>query len=194
VSYSPHESEAGAYSITVDQSGGSVNVTAGTVIGKFGADAPADLADVPPTIGVQGETVRGVNVPVEDTRISVTFRHPGGKLNQAFIRAIGQLVGFPNSDPFFGYEAGEVIYRGGQLTETDTEATAQYAFGISYNRQNFEVAGITISDKKGWDILDPVYADEVKADAPTKQIKYFKTVRPAGREWKAYRPVFGFGY
>lgn len=199
VDYAPfgetgQESGAGAYQISVDTSGGTVHVTSGKCIAIYpAANGPADLVGEPAAIGERGDTVEGVDLPIAEPKINVMFRHPTAFLTRNYVRAIGKLVGFPNSDTFLGYAAGEVVYLGGLLTETNTESSASYSFAISYNRTNFEVAGITITDKKGWDILDPIFKKDPKNGKPTTVVDYFKVVRPADREWKAYKSVFGWG-
>lgn len=191
VPYGRQKKQAGAYQISVDQTGGTVHVTAGTRIAGYGP--AADAVDNGGLIGVDGDNVNGTDIEVEDSKINVMFRHPQGVLTRAYVRAVGRLVGFPNSDSFLGYDPGEVKYLGGQFTETDTEATAQYSFAISYNRTNFSVGGITITEKKGWDVISPVYKDDVDGGNPVRRLAYIEIIRPAGREWTAYGPVFGWG-
>lgn len=188
--YGRRKREPGAYQITVDQTGGTVHVTAGTRIAVYGS-FPEDNGGL---IGVDGDNVNGVDIPVEETKINVQFRHPQGILNRNYIRATGRLVGFPNNDSFLGYEPGEVLYLGGQFTETDTEATAQYSFAISYNQTNFQVGGITVTEKKGWDVLSPSYRPTVDSNnRAVRQLGCIEIIRPAGRDWKDYVSVFGWG-
>lgn len=183
--------QEGAYQITVDQTGGTVNVKAGTRIAGYGEED--DKVDNGGLIGVDGDEVRGVDIPVEEGKINVTFRHPEGALNRAYIIAVGRLVGFPNEDPFLGYEPGEVLYLGGSFTESNTEATAAYSFAISYNRTNFDVGGITVVEKKGWDVLSPTYKKVAEDDHVVQKLAYIEIIRPAGREWKPYASTFGWG-
>lgn len=189
--YTRDKREVGAYQITVDQTGGTVHVTTGTRISGHGN--AADAVDNGGLIGVDGDKVQGVDIPIEQTKISVNFRHPGGVLTASYIRAIGTLVGRPNSDTFLGYAAGEVLYLGGQFSETNTEATAQYNFAISPNRTNFTVGGITISQKYGWDVISPTYKHDIDNNHPVRQLQYIEIVRPAGRDWVAYASTFGWG-
>jgi len=193
VDYGPQDKQSGSYQITYDGSGGMTNVTTGTVIGKFGDDAPADLDDVPNTIGVQGDDVRGVDIPTQAGKMTVNYRHPKAFLNRAYADKVMELIGFVNNATFLGFAAGEVRLRDPVFTESDAEASAGYVFEISKNRSNFTVAGITITEKKGWDVLDPIYADDDKDGKPVKKVLYFKTVRPAGREWKDFSGTFGWG-
>jgi len=192
VAYGPHNHQAGAYQISVDQSGGTVHVTAGRRISGHGDYA--NEVDNGGLIGVDGDEVHGTDIPVEQTKITVMFRHPGGILNRNYIRNTGELVGFPNNDPFLGYAAGEVLYLGGNFTETQTEASASYSLAISYNRTNFDVGGITISEKKGWDVISPTYEYDEHNDHGVRKLQYIEIIRPAGREWKDYKTVFGWGH
>ena len=189
--YGRNKKESGAYQISVDQTGGTVHVTAGTRIAGYGE--AVDAVDNGGLIGVDGDEVHGTDVTVEETKINVQFRHPEAFLTRAYIRSIGRLVGFPNNDAFLGYDPGEAVYLGGQFTETDTESTAQYSFAISYNRTNFEVGGITITEKKGWDVISPCYKSDVDNDKRVRKLAYIEIVRPAGREWKNYGSAFGWG-
>lgn len=191
VPYGPNKKEAGAYSITVDQIGGTVHVIAGTRIAGFG-DAE-NAVDNGGLIGVDGDEVHGTDIPVEESKITICYRHPKTTLNAAYIKATGRLVGFPNSDGFLTYDPGEVLYLGGNFSESEAEATASYSFAISYNRTNFVVGGITVGEKKGWDVLSTTTIDDPTTDNPTKKVSYIEVVRPAGREWKNYRTVFGWG-
>jgi hypothetical protein len=196
---------AGAYQITVDQTGGTVNVKAGvrkeayTTAGRSTlGTAGADEVDNGGLIGVEGDEVKGVDIPVEQTKLTIMFRHPQGKLTKSYIDAIGRIVGFPNSDTFVGYQPGEVMYKGGQFSETNTEATATYNFDISYNRTNFVIGGITLALKYGWDIMSFTYKDTNYVNGagktlPVKNIKCIEIIRPAGREWVAYQSAFGWG-
>jgi hypothetical protein len=193
VTYGPKNRQTGAYQITVDGTGGTVNVTQGTVIGKFGTGAPSSLTDVSPLIGVEGETVRGIDIPVEKMSITVSYRHPGGWLNANYAKTLSALVGYPNNDTFLTYAPGEVMFLGPRFGESQSESSAEYSFAVSRNLTDFVVAGITIDTKYGWDILDPVYKDDTKDGKPIKTVDYFKTIRPAGRSWVNYVDAFGWG-
>lgn len=194
--YGLFKKETGAYQITVDQTGGTVHVSAGTRIAGYGP--AANEVDNGGLIGVEGDQVKGVDIPVETSKISVNFRHPEGALNRDYIIKIGRLVGRPNNDTFLGYDPGEVIYLGGNFTESNTEATATYQFAISYNLTNFVVGGITVTEKAGWDVLSPIYKETTYTDGEgndhaVKNLAYIEIVRPAGRSWLNYAPAFGWG-
>lgn len=183
--------QEGAYQISVDQTGGTVHVTAGTRIAGYGP--AADAVDNGGLIGVDGDEVKGTEIPVEETKLNVTYRHPKAALNRDYIKRVGRLVGFVNKDEFLDYEPGEVRFLGGNFTESEAEATAAYSFAISFNRRNFTVGGITITEKLGWDVISPTYKTDTDNDHLVKQLAYIEIVRPGGRDLQDFKPVFGWG-
>jgi hypothetical protein len=192
VTDSPVNRQTGTYQITVDQAVGNVHVTAGERIAGFGD--PANEVD---SGGVfwNGEEVTGCEVPVGEDRITVMYRHPQACLRRAYIRSIGTLRSYPNSDVFLGYQPGEVRYMGGNFTETECEATASYSFEISPNATNLVGGGITIASKSGFDVISRVYEPTTDTNGAgkthaIKKLKYIEIIRP--RAHKAYGSVFGW--
>ncbi len=201
VPYAARERLSGAYQISVNGSGGTVHVTAGTRITGYGPDGnetdepdQENKVDNGGLIGVDGDEIHGIDVPVPQTKITVNFRHPAGKLNAAYVKAISELTGRPNNDVFLTYDPGEVMFLGPTFTETQAEATAQYDFAISRNRTDFQMGGITIDEKKGWDLLSPYYGDDVDNNHGVRKLLYVEVIRaPGGMEWIDYVPAFGWG-
>lgn len=194
VTYSPFQKETGTYLIRIEHSAGTAKATAGTRIAGYPA---ADAVDNGGVIW-NGKEVVGVDVPYGQTRIVISYRHPKLFLNHAYLRGIEPLVGHPNADKFLGYDPGEIAYAGGNATESEAEASAEYSFEVSRNETNLVVGGITITSKKGFDVVSPVYKWDVKNDAGgnpkmIQPIDYIEIIRPKGREWKAYVSVFGWG-
>jgi hypothetical protein len=192
VTYSPFNRQTGTYQITVDQAVGNVRLTAGTRIAGYPTNSCPDhegLFD-------DGMEVTGCDVPVAEDRIQISYRHPQAYLNASYIRNIGTLRGYPNSDLFLGYAVGEVRYMGGNFTQSDCEATATYNFEISPNVTNLVMGGITVTTKSGFDVVSPVYKHDtdVTGDGKTHAIKKLlgiEVIRP--RAHKAYQPIFGWG-
>lgn len=194
VTYSPFQKETGTYLIRIEHSAGTAKATAGTRIAGYPA---ADAVDNGGVIW-NGREVVGVDVPYNQTRIVISYRHPKMFLNHGYLKAVGQLVGHPNSDKFLGYDPGEIAYTGGNATESEAEASAEYSFEVSRNETNLVVGGITIASKKGFDVVSPVYKWDVENDAGgnpkmIQPIDYIEIIRPKGREWKDYVSVFGWG-
>ena len=197
VNYSPFERVTGTFIIRIEHAAGTAKATAG----EWMAGYPAD--EVPKPDGNKGviwngQEVVGVDVPYNQTRIVISYRHPEAFLNHAYLRAVGELVGHPNKDMFLGYEPGEIAYAGGNATESEAEASAEYSFEVSRNEAGLKVGGITIDDKAGFDIISPVFKWDVASDAAAKKsairpIHYIEIIRPRGREWENYVEVFGWG-
>jgi hypothetical protein len=190
VTYSTINKQTGTYQINVDQATGTQKVTAGRRIAGYGAEVVDNKG-----VFFDGKEVTGIEVPVAEDKISVSYRHPQMYLNHAYIRAVGKLRGYPNNDTFLGYEPGEVVYMGGQFSETEAEASASYSFSISPNVTNLVIGETTVAEKKGWDALNFQYKDGVDdssgSDQASRVLKGIETIRP--REWKNYRAVFGWG-
>lgn len=197
VTYSPYDKQTGSYLVRVEHAAGTAKATAG----EWQATYPT--ADRPGTDSSKGtiwngQEVVGVDVPFNQTHIVISYRHPQMFLNHAYLRAIGKLVGHPNDDTFLGYAPGEIAYAGGNATESECEASAEYSFEVSRNETNLEVGGITIAEKKGFDVISPVYdwgtADDAGGDTKViRPIDYIDIIRPRGREWTNYISVFGWG-
>lgn len=189
VTYSPFNRQSGTYQISVDQAVGNVRVTAGRRIAGY--DGTGTCPDNGGTF-FDGQQITGTDVPVAEDRFSVSYRHPQAWLNAAYIRAVGELRGYPNNDTFLGFPAGEVMYMGGNFTQTDAEASASYSFARSPNVTNLVVGGCTIAEKKGWDVASPTWEPDVDgSDNAVKKVLGIEIIRP--REWKDYKSVFGWG-
>jgi len=194
VTYGPHQKQAtGTYMIRIEHAAGTAKATAGERIAGYPADSPDNGGVI-----YDGHEVVGVDVPFNQTRIVISYRHPQMFLDHAYLRGIGALVGHPNNDKFLGYDPGEICYMGGNATESECECTAEYSFEVSRNEEDLEVGGIEIAEKKGFDIISPVYKWDTDTDSEgntkaTRPIDYIEIIRPRGREWKDYADVFGWG-
>lgn len=193
VTYSPQNKQTGTYMIRVEHAAGMAKATAGTRIAGYPAASAVDNGGVI----WNGREVVGVDVPFNQTRLVVSYRHPQMFLNYAYIRAVGALVGHPNSDTFLGYAPGEIAYVGGNFTESECEASAEYSFEVSRNESSIVVGGITIAQKYGFDVISPVYKWDTDTDGSSnvkavQAIDYIEIIRPRGREWLAYGSVFGW--
>ena len=201
VTYSPFTKQTGTYLIRIEHAAGTAKATAGEWIAGYPtAKVPDHGGGIMGHKGVifNGQEVVGVDVPFNQTRIVISYRHPGAFLNHAYLRGIGWLVGHPNNDTFLGYAPGEIAYAGGNATESEAEASAEYSFEVSRNETGLVVGGITIADKKGFDIISPVYewgtADDAGGNTKVvRPIEYIEIIRPRGREWKNYVSTFGWG-
>ena len=194
VTYSPFKKQTGTYLIRVEHAAGTAKATAGTRIAGYPS---ADAVDNEGVIW-NGREVVGVDVPFNQSRIVISYRHPQMFLNHTYLRAVEPLVGHPNNDTFLGYAPGEIAYAGGNLAESECEASAEYSFEVSRNETDIVVGGITIAEKTGFDVISPIYKWDTDTDGGgnTKAIRpidYIEIIRPRGREWADYVDVFGWG-
>lgn len=192
---SKEPNQAGAYTITVSQKGGTIHAIAGTLVAMHDKDGDRPLEEGDGgLIGVDGDEVHGVDLPAAKSKCIVRFRHPGGVLNAAYILRTEELIGHPNADPFLIWEPHELMYEGGDFTETDKEATAAYEFAISRNKKDFKIGDVTVTEKKGWDVLSVKYKDDVANGLPRKVVDTVQVIRaPGGREAEDYADAFGWG-
>jgi len=177
VTYTAYKKETGTYMIRVEHAAGTAKATAGERIAGY----PSEMAVDNGGVIWNGQEVVGVDVPYNSTRIVLSYRHPQMFLNHAYL----------------SYAPGEIAYAGGNATESEAEASAEYAFEVSYNETNLKVGGITIAEKKGFDVISPAYkwdTEEVGGDTKAvRPIDYIEIIRPRGREWRDYASVFGWG-
>lgn len=194
---------SGTYLIRIEHAAGTAQVTAGERIAGYPVDSgyPGESCINSGGTIFDGQEVVGVPVPFSQTRIVISYRHPQMVLNAAYLRGIAKLVGHPNNDTFLGYDPGEIAYAGGVATESEAEASAEYSFEVSRNitsADNYVVAGIAIAEKKGFDVISPIFKWDTDTDLGgevhrIRPIHCIEIIRPAGREFKNYVSVFGWG-
>lgn len=198
VTYTPYggdgSTQSGTYMVRVEHAAGMAKATAGTRIAGYPTGTAVDNGGVI----WNGQEVVGIDVPHSQSRIVVSYRHPEMYLNHAYLRAVGALTGHPNNDVFLGYEPGEIAYAGGNASESEAEASAEYSFEVSRNELHLSVGGIMVSEKKGFDVVSPVYKWDTAVDGSgntkaVRPIDYIEIIRPRGREWMDYVSVFGWG-
>lgn len=202
VTYSPSDKQTGTYLVRIEHAAGTAKATAGVrQAGYPAAKFPAAGAESDKGnkgLIFDGQEVVGVDVPFNQTRIVISYRHPQAFLNHTYLRAVGALVGHPNNDTFLGYDPGEIAYAGGNATESEAEASAEYSFEVSRNVTDLVVGDITIATKKGFDVVSPIYESAIETDAASDKygvriIEKIEIIRPTGREWTNYVSVFGWG-
>ncbi|KKN40960.1 hypothetical protein LCGC14_0727920 [marine sediment metagenome] len=202
VVFSPFNKQTGTFLLRIEHAAGTAKATAGVrqagyPAAKFpAAGAEADKGNK--GVIFDGLEVVGVDVPYNQTRIVISYRHPQMFLNHTYLRAVGKLVGHPNNDMFLGYDPGEIAYAGGNATESEAEASAEYSFEVSRNETDLVVGDITIATKKGFDIVSPIYQAGVETDQATDKygvriVEKIEIIRPIGREFENYVDVFGWG-
>lgn len=127
-------------------------------------------------IGVNGDRVEGVDVPLPQFRFSITGHLPQSMVTLSYVQTIHNLTGKVNNAPFKGFAKGEVLFLGAKGGWRGREkAEMQFDFAVSPNVQNFRVAdgtpwqlppaGDPALAKEGWWYADVLYQDATDAGA-----------------------------
>jgi hypothetical protein len=127
-------------------------------------------------IGVTKDGAEGVDIVSRNTEFQVEVRR--NRVTTNYIRGLSALTGSVNDAPFYGFQAGEVLFLGaeGRFSQADLWQVT-YKFAFEANRNNFVVskdengvAQITIPGIiKGWDYIDVAYYE--KFDAGTRLMR-----------------------
>lgn len=98
--------------------------------------------------------VEGADIIIPVLKLSYTFRHPHGSVDEAFARLLARSTARFNSDTFRGFQAGELLFlgaSGSQGTQSDSEV--QYHFIASENADDLTIGAIASIAKKGHELL-----------------------------------------
>jgi hypothetical protein len=112
-------------------------------------------------IGVNGDSIDGVDVTVPVFNFTETYRFPGATVSGTFKMNLFNCTGKVNNASFRGFAAGEVLFMGASGTKTGIDDwEISYKFAASPNVTSLAVGGgITVSAKKGWEYLWVRFAD-----------------------------------
>jgi hypothetical protein len=131
---------------------------------------PQDAPDYKGAIGVNNDTVEGVDVEVPVFHFKEIHYIPIDLITPAYKVALFYLTGTVNDAPFKGFARGEVKFlgaSGSQRGQDDWEIT--YSFAASPNAANLSVGDITGIAKEGWHYLWVRYEDAVDENVLVKQ-------------------------
>ncbi len=118
-------------------------------------------------IGVNGDSIDGVDVTVPVFNFTETRRVGGAAVTGAYKLALFNATGKVNNASFRGFAAGEVLFLGASGTKTGIDDwELSYKFAASPNVTSLAIGGnITISSKKGWEYLWVRFADAADTTA-----------------------------
>jgi hypothetical protein len=149
------DDEGGDDGWTFDTTGGTAHITASRqTISRTSYTEAVTAPDFKGAIGVNKDSVTGVDITVPVGSFSETYRIPTGLVDTAYKITLMEMTGKVNSTTFRGLEAGEVLFmgaRGSKKGTDDWEIT--FLFAVSRNAVNIPVGEITVPEKKGWDYL-----------------------------------------
>jgi hypothetical protein len=135
-------------------------------------------------IGVDGDTVQGVDIVVPQLTWTETYDVPTLYVTTAYIKKVSQLTGTVNNAPFREFAEGEVLFMGASgsqqwdLDKGDGPWSLSYKFVASANQgEGKTFPAITIGDiedieKDGHDYLWVRYEDAVENSTLFKKPKF----------------------
>lgn len=175
VPYGKLDKTTGQYRFSFNTTGGTVRITqAKSHIATFPAGGP----DHGGAIDVDGREVKGADIVIPALKLSYTFRHPLGIVNEALAVRLARITGQVNSATWHGFLAGEALFLGCNGSGgTDTESEVTYEIACSQNLTSATIGGITGVNKKGWEISWVSFADAVDGGKPVREAEYIYVER-----------------
>lgn len=157
-----------------DTGGGTQHITQAFGELAFGSGAPAQQG----AIGVDGESVNGVDIVVPALQWTETYDVPSAYVTAAYIKSVAGLTGCVNLAAFRTFEAGEVLFlgcTGNQEWDSDRGDgpwNLSFKFQASQNATNLTVGNISGITKKGHEYLWVRYEPKVESDTLLKTPKH----------------------
>jgi hypothetical protein len=159
--------------------GGTVTTTGSTTTTtstetKFPPSAPS----MDSAIGVDGDSVAGVDVVVPQLTWTETYDVPSTYVTNDYIKTVAALTGTVNNAAFRSFAAGEVLFLGASGShEWDEEKgdgpwSLSYKFVASSNVTNETIGPVTGITKRGHDYLWIRYEDSVTDNTLLKKPKF----------------------
>jgi len=146
---------------TFDTGGGTQHITQ-SLETKGSYAAPGSTApDFGGAIAATHDDVEGVDITVPVYNFSETHYLNDALVTDAYKGTLFSLTGKTNQGAFRNFDAGEVLFLGASGTKRgkdDWEIT--YKFAASPNVTSLQIGPITVSSKRGWELLWVRYADD----------------------------------
>lgn len=163
-----------------DTGGGTSHRTQAETETRFGNNAP----DMKKAIGVDGDSVAGVDIVVPALTWTETYDVPAAYVTADYIKSLGKLTGTVNNDTFRTFDAGEVLFVGASGSQEWDSQKGDGPWSLSYKFVQSSNAGsgatlpaITVGDiqgieKKGHEYLWVRYEAAVDGTDLLKRPKY----------------------
>ena len=123
-------------------------------------------------INVSGQTVGGVDRVVPSLKMTYRTKLPKSFVDVAWVRNVAGITGTTNAKPFYGFEAGELLFlgmSGEESTRKDPEITFSFAASSNFEASYDVVGGTVLMNKKGWEYMWFYY--ETVEDTTTNRMK-----------------------
>jgi hypothetical protein len=162
-----------------DTGGGTQHITQAQSENRFGTNAP----DQQKAIGVDGDSVNGVDIVVPSLSWTETYDVPHQFITAAYIKKLSKLTGTVNNAAFRTFAAGEVLFLGSSGSQEWDSDKGDGPWNLSFKFSQSPNAGagktlpaLTIGTvanivKDGHDYLWVRYEDAVASDTLLKRPK-----------------------
>lgn len=168
--YAQNKRETGELSFRFSTTGGSVHIKHSRSTVQSYPRVPFTAPDFKQGIGARktanGHEMDGTDIIIPALKLSYTFRHPAGVVNEAFARNVAGATGRVNDTTFRGFEAGEVLMLGADGSDgTNAVAEVSYHFAAEKNLTGLIIGAITGIAKQGHDLLWVYWCDTTDSNS-----------------------------
>lgn len=155
----PSSVAVGSSTFSFDTSGATINIK----VAKAHVSTYPSGPDHGGTINVKPDgDVEGAEIIIPALKLTYSFNHPSGVVDEAFARLIASVTGMTNSAEFRGFEAGELLFAGASGSDgSEAEATVSYTMIASSNETDLTIGEISGIAKAGHDLIWFEYDDTV---------------------------------
>lgn len=142
VSYSASESlvpgQAGFVGFNFSTTGGSFHIThSKSTVAMYttsGTAAPDNNQAINVKHKKGEDDIEGTDLVIPALKLTYTFRHPKAVVNEVFSVRLARATSCVNSEPFRGFQAGEVLFLGADGSSgTNAESEVKYQFAAEQN-------------------------------------------------------------
>lgn len=143
--------QPGSFSIQFDISGQSQHIRCG--LKNQGNFPVASAQDFGGLINVNPDgSVDGTDIIIPAVCVTRNYTVPPAQITDAYIVTLARTVGRINKTSYKGFEPGELLLTRASGTQRDGQAwDLSLGFAVSENKTNFQIGGITVPLKRGWD-------------------------------------------
>ena len=174
-----------------DTSGGTTHITqqpsieAGTSLRTYGTERryPSTAPDQQGAIGVDGDSVQGVDIVIPALQWTETYDVPTQYVTTQYIKNVSALTGTVNASSFRGFAAGEVLFIGCNGSQDWDQEKGNSPWSLSYKFiaqanadgetiPKLRVGTISNIEKGGHDYMWVRYEDSVSDETLLKRPKH----------------------
>lgn len=170
VPYGKRQNAIGSLDFSFDTTGGTARVRCAK---EHIASFPDDGTWNDGAIGRKPDgDVEGVDIIIPAMKLSYTFKHPTGVVDEAYARSLHNITGMTNSATFRGFAAGELLFFGATGSDgTNAEASVTYQLLASPNVTDLTFGSISSVVKQGWHVASVEFEEDVDTGEPVTKPK-----------------------